>query len=236
MGYTPTVMSSVPLKRIGGLAKAIVILTIIAAVTAVISAIASASVLDDARDYLDGTITEDEFLDAYTASSALGVVQGPVTIALLVLSIIWMYRIAANHRAIGRVGTWGPLWAVFGWVLPPLLYIIPFLMFREMWKASDPAVQVGSDQWKDRPVSPVVPVWFVVYSLVPIALGLASGENQFSLLFGDSRDLAEALDDQYTFTVIGAIATLAAAIVYVLLVRGLTARHRQLTGEATTPR
>ncbi len=229
-------MSSVPLKRITGLSKAIVILTIIAAVTAVISTIASASVLDDARDYLDGTITEDEFLDAYTASSALGVVQGPVTIALLVLSIIWMYRIAANHRTLGRVGTWGPLWAVFGWVLPPLLYIIPFLMFREMWKASDPSVPVGSADWKERPVSPVVPAWFVLYSLVPIALGLASGENQFSLLFGDSRDLAEALDDQYTFTVIGAIATVAAAIVYVLLVRGLSARHRQLTGEATTPR
>ena len=109
-------------------------------------------------------------------------------------------------------------------------------MFREMWKASDPAVPIGSADWKERPVSPVVPLWFVLYSLVPIALGLASGENQFSLLFGDSRDLAEALDDQYTFTVIGAIATVAAAIVYVLLVRGLSARHRQLTGEATTPR
>ena len=53
--------------------------------------------------------------------------------------MIWMYRMAANHRALQRNGTWAPGWAIGGWFLPPGgLYIIPFLMFRELWKASDP--------------------------------------------------------------------------------------------------
>ena len=49
-----------------------------------------------------------------------------------------MYRIATNVRAFQRQTTWSPLFAIFGWMLPPfVLYVIPFLMLRELWKASD---------------------------------------------------------------------------------------------------
>ena len=47
------------------------------------------------------------------------------------------------------------------WILPQMLYVIPFLMFRVMWKASDTDVPIGGD-WRSGRVSPIVPVWFVV--------------------------------------------------------------------------
>ena len=66
------------------------------------------------------------------------------SIALVVLSIIWLYRVPPNHRALGRALTWAPGWAIGGWFLPPLLYVIPLLVLREAWKAADPAVPPGS--------------------------------------------------------------------------------------------
>ena len=52
----------------------------------------------------------------------------------MVLVMIWMYRISANLRAFGMTTTWHPLFAIFGWFLPPVvLYVIPFLMLREQW-------------------------------------------------------------------------------------------------------
>ena len=83
--------------------------------------------------------------------------------------MIWLYRIVANHRAIGRQLTWAPGWAIGGWFLPPfVLYIIPMLMLSESWKATDPEVPPGDDRWRQNSVSPLVYVWWVLYGLVPI--------------------------------------------------------------------
>ena len=233
-------MSSVPLKRIGGLAKAAVILTIAIGVVAVLSLLAALAAVDDARDFLDDRISEDDFNEAYAPALALGGVQGVTTIALVVITMIWMYRIAANHRTLGRIGTWSPGWAIGGWFLPPLvLYIIPFLMFRELWRAADPAVPIGDDAWKRRPVSPVVPVWWVLYGLgstVVFVWQIVEGLQTGGLTSSDMETSAEALDENFAVTVAAALVSVSSAAAFVLLVRGLSARHRALTGEATTPR
>ena len=48
-----------------------------------------------------------------------------------------------------RGGTWGPGWAIAGWLLPPFVCVIPTLMLVEMWKASDPDVPIGGD-WRTK--------------------------------------------------------------------------------------
>ena len=54
--------------------------------------------------------------------------------------MIWMFKMAKNVRALGRQGLrYAPGWAIGGWFVPPcVLYVVPWLMFRELWKASDP--------------------------------------------------------------------------------------------------
>jgi ABC-type Fe3+ transport system permease subunit len=106
-------------------------------------------------------------------------------------------------------------------------------MLREMWRASDPTVPVGSDDWKQRPVAPIVVVWWVLYGLVPLGLAVVQGVQAVQTGFaGDARDLAEALDDQFTITLVAGVVSLVGAVSWALVVRGLTDRHRQLTGEA----
>ena len=166
-----------PLKRVGGVGRAAVILVGLAAIFAALTVIASQTVTDEAEAFLDGATASEDFIESIAPYLLLTFVQGAVVIASMVLVMIWMFRLAANHRSLHRGATWGPGWAIGGWFLPPLLYIIPTIMFRELWRASDPDVPIGGD-WKSRPVSPLPIAWFVVYSVIPIALMFARSDTR----------------------------------------------------------
>ena len=154
-------------------------------------------------------------------------------IAALVLVIIWMFRVVKNHRTLHRGGTWGPGWAVGGWFLPPCVWVIPTLVLREMWKASDPDVPVGGD-WKSRPASPLPIVWFLVYTLPSlIALGVDSGDFSEQFNADNEETLAEQISGSQTTDVVVAVASVIAAVLCIMIVRQITDRHRRLTGEAT---
>jgi hypothetical protein len=228
-------MSSVALKRVNGLTTWIVVLTAVVGVVGVAAALASHLAIDEARDFLDGRISDDDFVEAYAPAGLLGFVQGAATIAIIVLTMIWMHRLAANHRALQRHGTWSPGWAIGGWFLPPLiLYIIPYLMFRELWKASDPTVPAGDQRWKANAVGIVVTFWFVLYGIAPIPLAIAQGKAGIGggNLNANTESIAEALDDFFTIALVQSLVAAAAAAAYIVMVRQLSARHRQLTGES----
>lgn len=234
-GYAAYNIAPVPqtqLRRIKGVATATMILTGVAGVGAVITAITTPGATDSAQDYLAGRISEDQFLDDYTAFGLTQSLQSIATIATAVLTIIWLYRIAANVRALGRATTWAPLWAVFGWILPPVLIVIPFLMVREMWKASDATAPPDPTSWKKSPDNPLIWVWFVVYGILPAVItGLSAGAALNAGFSQNADDLAETLDDFGTLQTASALATVVAAVVWILVVRQLTARHTQLTDE-----
>jgi ABC-type Fe3+ transport system permease subunit len=237
-------MSSVALKRVNGLSTWLVVLTAIVGVVGVVTTLLSRLAVDEARDFLAGrngdneAFLENEFVEAYAPSLLFGLVQGAAMIAIAVLTMIWMYRLAANHRALQRNGTWSPGWAIGGWFLPPgFLYIIPYLMFRELWKASDPTVPAGDQRWKQNRVSIVVTVWWVLYGLLPIPVAIAQGVSDFSArtFSGDNDVLAEDVAERFTISLVTALVSAAAAAAYIVLVRQLSARHRQLTGESAQP-
>jgi len=225
-------MGSVPLQRVGKLATATIILTAAGAVVSLITVWASQAAQGDAEALLDGTISTDEFVERAAPYALMTGVQGVATLATAVVTIIWMYRLAKNHRTLHRGTTWGPGWAIGGWFLPPLLFVIPFLMFRELWKAADPDVPIGGD-WKSSRVSPIVPLWFLLYSVIPIVLLVVQSSSGINL-GASERDLAQQIVDDQQATIIAAVVALAGAAAFILLVRGLTDRHRRLTGESTT--
>jgi hypothetical protein len=237
-------MSTRPLRRIRGLARWLVAATVVVAVANVLSTVAGLAATDDARDYLEGRISEDDFLEAYTPSVLLGFVQSAAFLASIVLTMVWMFRIASNHRMLDRVGRWSPGWTIAGWFLPPfVLYVIPYLVLRELWKASEPDVApdgtggaAGGRQWTDNPVHPAVTAWWVLYGLAPVVLIVLQGLQSIGrgLGTGGTEDLAELVDEQGGLTVVSTVLTVAAAVAWIVLVRSLTSRHTRLTGEAVT--
>jgi hypothetical protein len=110
-------------------------------------------------------------------------------------------------------------------------------MFRELWKASEPDVAPGDPSWRDRPVSPLVNLWWVSYGLVPL-LGIFSAAGIVSQLRntddseGRLRDLADQLHRYLPLNVALAAVGLLSGVVYLMLVRQLSERHMRATHEA----
>ena len=215
--------------NVGGLGKSISILMMGLIPVTSLLIVLSFDLRGKARDFLDGTISETDFKNSFGLTVVIGAVIGLATLATFVLTVIWMFRLASNQRALGRSGTWTPGWAIGGWFLPPcVLYVIPYLMMRDLWKSSDP--QSGPD-WKQNPVAPIVNTWWALYGLLPILFITVtfSGTN---LRSRSTVDAAKNLVDSFTISTISTLVQVAAAVAYLMLVRQLTARHKQLTREA----
>jgi predicted secreted protein len=195
----------------------------------VIFALINESNIDEARSFLAGSLEEDRFVEAYGPALTVQLVQSLAQLAAGITVIVWMHRLVTNHAAIGRVGKWKPAWAIGGWFVPPLvLYVIPYLMFREIWRASDP----DSDDWRNSPVAPVVTWWFVLFGVLPLVFVVAQGINGLGGLGTGAEAVASQAVDQRS-TIWGAsLLSLAAALSMVKLARQLSERHRTLLNQS----
>ncbi len=230
-GTNPT--PTVPLRRIRGLSTAVVVLVAAAVLGTVAATILSFGAASDAEDFLDGSISQSDFESAIGPLNAAQLITGVATLAAGIVTIIWLYRIASNVRAFGRKTTFHPLFAIFGWFLPPfVLYIVPFLMCRELWKASTPDV-AEHDEWKRSGENPVLWTWFLTYGLLPVVV-LAFQANSLAggLGTGDVDALAETIEDFGTLGVLAGVLTVIAGGAWIIFVRTLTDRHTALTRES----
>jgi hypothetical protein len=91
----------------------------------------------------------------------LGQLTGIVGVASLVLMIVWAYRSATNAKALGRGGArLGPVWAIFGWLIPLAWYVLPYVVLQDLWRSSGPEAERG-DGWRRLRGSNLVRVyWF----------------------------------------------------------------------------
>lgn len=232
-GYQASPFGQVPLKRVKGLSVASSVIVLIAGVLGLAELAAGQGVRDEAQQFRDGLLTETEFFEQAAGYLLVTVLIGLVQVVAAIVTIIYVHRIASNLRSLHRGTTWGPGWAIGGWFLPPVLFVIPTLLLREAWKASDPEVPVGGD-WRSRPGSPLPLVWFALYGIAPVALLIAQASSgNFDNVFGGSGDqVADSLLDGRASAAITAAVSAAAAVAWYVLVRSLTDRHRRFTGEA----
>lgn len=176
-------------------------------------------------------MSDNEFISAVTPYALVTFVQSIAVLATVVLVIVWMYRLAANLRKLNRTGTWGPGWAIGGWFLPPMLYIIPFLMLRELWHGSDPTVPLGSE-WRSKRFHPSIVAWFVLYSLIPLGLLFSNGGQTLTTFGGAELELARHIAGSTASAWLTAVVGVAGAAAFIVMCKLLTTRHQQLTGEA----
>ena len=231
-GYQPTNWAGA-LRRVKGLAVAAVILTAVAGIGQIISIATADASREAARDYLrDGD--EDAFNESLVASGAGSLIVGAATLALAVITIVWLHRIVSNHQNLGRRLTWTPGWAIASWFLPPcFLFVLPFLVIRESFKAADPASPPGTETWKSQGEHPLPWIWVLTYGIAPLVLGIISSFAFFSgFTSRDTDDVADRiLDTDSWITYAQGGLGIVAAIAWALLVWTLTQRHTQLTGE-----
>jgi hypothetical protein len=224
----------VTFQRIGGLTKALVTLSIIGIVALVGSLAAQLAVRSDALAYRKDDLTLSEFTDKLGPYLGASAAVGLVGLATLVVQIIWTFRIAKNMQVLGRQPrSFSPGGTIAVNILGGCtLSILPYFMWRELWKGSDPDAPAGDPAWKQRPVGMIVHLWFAA-ALVTIgaslALGVASAVTRINR--GSNSTLAKQLDTQIGYVVSAGALGIVSAIAFVMLVRQLSSRHMQATRE-----
>ena len=219
-------------QGIRSISKAMVVLLWIYLPLQLIAIFDQARLARQARKFLNNEISEQKFRDSVqvNASSVIGLVVIPIA----VLTMIWMFRMSANLRKIGRPGqTWKPGWGIASWFVPPcIVYAVPWLMFKELWKGSDPNWAPGDPGWKQGEVAPVITLWWVLYGLVPL-LGIFSAAGVTAQLRAGMtmRTLAERFRDFAGVNIVFAVVGMATTYVYIRLVGQLSGRHMLATRE-----
>jgi hypothetical protein len=155
-----------------------------------------------------------------------------VSITILVLLIIWMWRVAKNAELLGRTGArLGPGWAIGGWFVPFANLVIPLLVMLNLWRGSDPDSPPRDPLWRKRPASPLVGWWWAFYLASLLKFGADAGDDGTI----SNRSELENLRTQDIVAIVGMAATVAAAVLLVLVVRRLTARQTTLLGNTPPP-
>lgn len=219
------------LRSVGSLARWVCGLSVLAGLTQLIGTALSYTVRDEARAFQDGTISGDEFRDAFNSVAAATTLGLLPFLAAIVTTLIWSARIAGNHRALGRNTRWSPGLAAGGWFLPPVLFVIPMLFTHEAWKASDPSVPPGDQRWTQRSANPMVFVWWVLYGIVPLAF-IPWTWSRMTSLNPNEEELAEQILDDLGIQMAASGVQVLAGIAWAVVVYQITAQHRLLTGEA----
>jgi len=235
VGYAPAQGYRQQLASIGGVARWAMILAAVTGVASLVNAFVSANLASRAQDYLDGKISEDAFLDANSVAPIGQIFSTAPMVAAGVFAMIWMFRMSKNARTLGRATTFAPVFAVVGWFLPPFLFVVPLLVLRELWKASDPKTPPGADGWRASGENPLLYVWFLLYGVIPAVLTVFTVSSVLDATLNldtDTDSIAEVTaSTSAPLLILGGFVSLAAAAVWVVVVKRLTDRHVTLTGE-----
>ena len=228
-GAPPTAMRS-----IRGLATSLTVLLWITVAVAVVGALAYANRVSVTGDILDFDFTNfgdltDLSNRADDADSFVGVaflLMLACSVAIFVLLVIWMWRVAKNAELLGRVQPrFGPGWTIGGWFIPFANLVIPVMVMQDLWRGSDPATPGGDPAWRRSKGSALVGWWWATHVLAALRFGSGGGE-------ADSRSELERLRSSDSVAAFGSLAAIAAAVLLIRVVRGITQRQEALFAAA----
>jgi uncharacterized BrkB/YihY/UPF0761 family membrane protein len=189
------------------------------AVLLIIGVINHLSVLSD-NEVGGIVLNTDEVNDAQAFPVAMLLLAFFLGIATLVLLIIWLFRAAKNNEALGRQNPrLGPGWAIAGLLIPFANLVIPFIMFDDVWRGSDPAVPRGDPNWRRSSTLPAIWAWLVTSVIFTIPNLVASAG-------GDVRaDEPEKVRRDDILRIIATVGAILAAVFAIVVIRRLAARQ-----------
>lgn len=222
-------------SRIRALSKWLVVLLAIGLAAQAASLVVQFALRNSAKDYLNDIATS-KFTDRLGLYVAVGALVALASVAQLVILIIWTYRMAKNLQVLGRMPqSFGPGATVAINILGGCtLGILNFFMWRELWRGSDPDTAAGDPSWKQRPVTSLIPLHLALGlagTVAGIAGGIAAGFNGVRVSGNSDKDLAKQFSDRIASVTVSGLLSIAAAVVFIMIVRQLSARHMAATRE-----
>lgn len=212
-----------------GLTTALTILLGLAGITAVAGAVAYARRVGIAGDIIDGDRGFDvsnRFNDTGDFVQTVSILFIGLQLAIAVLTIIWTWRAMKNNEALGRTDArFTPGWGIAGWLIPCANLVIPVLIFQDLWRGSSPSLPRGAPSRgaaSGSSGSGLVAAWWVALLASLFRFGTGQGgDNNVIDNLNEMRDLKTS----DSVAVGGMIAAVAAAVLYVLVLRRLAERQ-----------
>jgi hypothetical protein len=153
------------------------------------------------------------------AFATVGIVQLIAFIVAAIVFLIWIYRASKNLRALGiQNQKYSPGWAIGWFFIPFANWVLPFLVTKEIWKASDPKA-MDAESWRSTSVSPIVPAWWVLYVVSSIG-----GNIVARIALGGGETAGDLLNESWAWLIADAI-EIPAAVLAILVVWGITSRQ-----------
>ncbi len=150
-------------------------------------------------------------------TSLLGLASG-------ILVIVWLWRSMHNMQAAGRRGArLSPGWAIGAWFIPVANLVLPYLMFQDLWRSSDPRAEPGNE-WRRLPGSPLVAIAWLLWVAGTLAMVVPL------VILASSRSTTAG--DVVWLLRVGQFATGAGYALAIPVVRALTDRQQVLASSA----
>jgi hypothetical protein len=151
---------------------------------------------------------------------------GLVTMAVMVLLIIWMWRSAHNAQALGRVGQrLSPGWAIAAWFIPLANYVLLYILYSDLWRSADPSTSRG-DAWRTLPGSWTLRAFWIFYVIGPLMV-IAPAVLAVTGVTDESTT--------QTLLIVGGVVGAVAALLNIVVVREITARQEALQERDPAP-
>jgi hypothetical protein len=191
-----------------GIFVALAILNIIA----VVSGYTQAELLN--RAISGGIITTSEATANDSRQALIGFAQFALYIASGIVFFIWIHRAHRNLPSLYATDLrFTPGWAV-GWFFVPIMSLFrPYQVASEIWKASDPKVNItDGTAWKSAATSPIIGWWWAFF-LISNFISYIVMRMSFS-----GEELPDLLASTYAYMVSDAI-DVVGIIITILMVR-----------------
>jgi hypothetical protein len=131
--------------------------------------------------------------------------------------LLWQYRAHANLRALGVSGLkYSPGWAVGWWFIPFANIVLPFLVMRELWKASDP--EASSLDWMARRATPLLGLWWACRLLAHLFL-------QIGFVLDDNLNALSDLRTEAWMFILADLSLLGLGALAIALIRSIDQRQ-----------
>jgi|ERR1041384_7398526 Domain of unknown function (DUF4328) len=166
----------------------------------------------------------------------LGIIDGIIGFVALILMLYWFYRASKNVRAFGATGIASPVMAVVWWFVPFLNLWKPYQVTRNLWKASNPQLDVSSSNgistgWRDFPSSNNIKLWWIL-GLLYFFVNIISRIVTSSLYYSDSEQTAQALTIIHEgifysnlFVIVADILFIFSIIFFIRVIKGVSMRQ-----------
>ena len=233
-----------PTYPLGGLATALRVLFVLAAVLATALAYLAVRM----RASLDGVHAGREEVDAAqrTVDAFLGgaSVVFLMTVGIGGLFVLWLWRAARNNQRLGRPGALGPGWAIGAWFIPLGSLVLPGLQVQQVWKGAESSVARGDPAWRQVRANPQIWLWWLAYvvgqilTFVGFSLLGRTDDPQGQVVVADLLDNLDDVQQGITLFVAGQVALVLAAALGAAMVVNLSRRQEtavSVLGAGGTP-